>query len=246
MFLRRLTFVLPVALIAAGIAASAGLTAKPVVKKTLTVSVNGSGRLVSSPRGVNCFTVCSVKFRKGTNVRLVPIANPGWQFSGWSGACRGAGGCAVRMNSAHVVLVTFTQKPPPPPPIPLGHYTGKTADNENWQFDVVASGGGEAVANLQTGQMNMSCNPADYYLYGGNLAAQGPYALDSQGGFTIDLNYPNTVGSSASIDTAHITGHITTTGVAAGTYQKNTQFSTNGISYNCSTGVQSWTGSKTS
>jgi hypothetical protein len=41
------------------------------------------------------------------------------------------------MTSARVVLVTFTQKPPPPPPIPTGHYSGKTADNESWAFDVV-------------------------------------------------------------------------------------------------------------
>jgi len=245
-FVRRLTFALPTVLIVAAIAASTGLTASTVVvKKTLTVSVNGSGRLVSSPRGINCFTVCSAKFRRGTNVRLVPIPNPGWQFSSWSGACRGAASCGVKMNSAHVVLVTFTQKPVQPP-IPTGSYSGKTADNEVWGFQVVSNGGVEQVVNLKTGQMNESCNPPDYYLYGGNLSLQGPYALDSQGGFTIDVSYPNTVGSSASSDSAHITGHITTTGVAAGTYQKNTQFSTNGISYNCSTGVQSWTGSLTS
>jgi hypothetical protein len=94
--------------------------------------------------------------------------------------------------------------------------------------------------------MNQSCNPPDYYLYGGNLSLNGPYTLGSDGGFVIDLTYPNTVGSIASIDSAHITGHITTTGVAAGTYQENTQFSTNGISYSCSTGNQSWTASLTS
>jgi hypothetical protein len=145
------------------------------------------------------------------------------------------------MTYAHVVLATFVQKPV----VPVGHYSGKTADNEAWAFDVVSSGGSEHVANLQTGQMNQSCNPPDYYLSGGNLSFAGPWTLGSDGGFVIDENYPNTVGSSASIDTVQVTGQISTNGVAAGTYQKNTQFSTNGISYNCSTGHQSWTASLT-
>ena len=123
-----------------------------------------------------------------------------------------------------------------------GHYVGKTADNEAWAFDVSADG--LSSANLQTGQMNESCNPPNYYLYGGQLSFKGPFAIARDGSFTINTTLSDTVGSSAATDIVAITGR-TADGVANGTYRKDTSYSTNGIGYSCSTGNQTWTASRT-
>jgi Divergent InlB B-repeat domain len=34
----------------------------------------------------------------------------GWKFTGWSGACSGTKGCAVRMSAARAVSATFQPK----------------------------------------------------------------------------------------------------------------------------------------
>src|SRR5207253_9773054 len=59
--LARRLIVPAAALAAVGLfAASAGFSASTVaIKRTLTVSVTGKGRLVSTPRGINCKTTCS-------------------------------------------------------------------------------------------------------------------------------------------------------------------------------------------
>jgi hypothetical protein len=46
-------------------------------------SVSGRGRVVCSPR-------CSARFAAGNVLTLRAVAQTGWRFTGWSGACRGA------------------------------------------------------------------------------------------------------------------------------------------------------------
>lgn len=50
---------------------------------------SGSGRVTSSPAGINCGDLCSAKFYSGEVVTLTPTADPGSVFAGWSGACIG-------------------------------------------------------------------------------------------------------------------------------------------------------------
>ena len=76
--------------------------------ETLTVSVNGGGRVTSSPSGVSCPGTCSVQFSYGTVVTLTAAASSGYVFTGWSGACSGTGSCMVSMYGPVNVTATFT------------------------------------------------------------------------------------------------------------------------------------------
>ena len=138
---------------------------------------------------------------------------------------------------------TAPTAPPPPPAPPAatpGHYTGKTADNELFAFDIGADG--LSLSNLQTGQMNESCNPPGS-LSGGNIRAAGPFPVAKDGSFTLTGSFVSVVGSSASQNTITITGHVSA-GIASGTYKEDTLFAANGVNFSCTTGQQSWTASK--
>ena len=135
--------------------------------------------------------------------------------------------------------------PPPPPPAPAatpGHYDGRTSQNEIFVFDVTADGRG--LANLQTGQINKSCDPPAY-LSGGNLSAPGPYPVALDGSFSFSGTFSGTVGDSTSTNTATITGHISA-GIASGTLRVDTTFTINGTTYICNSGDQTWTATKVS
>jgi Divergent InlB B-repeat domain len=68
----------------------------------------GAGTVASTPSGISCGATCSATYPTGTSVTLTPSANTGSVFSGWSGACSGAGSCVVAMNAAKSVSATFT------------------------------------------------------------------------------------------------------------------------------------------
>jgi hypothetical protein len=78
---------------------------------TLTVTQSGSGRVTSSPKGINCGKHCTSTFGVGTSVTLT--AKPTGkkhQFLGWSGACSGSGTaltCTVPMLSDQSVGAVF-------------------------------------------------------------------------------------------------------------------------------------------
>jgi hypothetical protein len=82
-----------------------------------TVSValggNGVGTVTSNPAGIDCGSTCSVTFVNGTIVSLAASPASGSTFSGWSGACSGAGACSVAMNADQSVTATFNVAPPP-------------------------------------------------------------------------------------------------------------------------------------
>jgi len=75
----------------------------------LTVQLNGSGLVVSSPAGINCGANCSAGFPGNVQVMLTAAPANGFSFTGWGGACGGIGSCAVTMNQAQSVSATFTQ-----------------------------------------------------------------------------------------------------------------------------------------
>ncbi|MGA8497162.1 MAG: protease pro-enzyme activation domain-containing protein [Xanthobacteraceae bacterium] len=78
---------------------------------SLTVSVTGSGTVTSNPVGIDCPSTCSQTFAGGPQVTLTATPSGGgdWVFSGWSGACSGAGPCTVTMATAQSVTATFVQ-----------------------------------------------------------------------------------------------------------------------------------------
>jgi uncharacterized repeat protein (TIGR02543 family) len=81
-----------------------------VVQYSLSVTTSGVGTVTSSPSGIICGTNCSASYASGTNITLTAGAATGYSFSGWSGACSGAGAsCTVSMTDARSVTAFFSQ-----------------------------------------------------------------------------------------------------------------------------------------
>ncbi len=86
----------------------------PIMMNTLSVNLagTGSGRVTSTPSGINCTADCSAGFPTGTVVTLTAIPSSGSTFAGWSGSgCSGTGTCTVTMNVNQSVTATFTALP---------------------------------------------------------------------------------------------------------------------------------------
>ncbi|HEY2030365.1 MAG TPA: hypothetical protein VGH20_14265 [Myxococcales bacterium] len=79
---------------------------------TLTVTVNGSGTVTSSPAGINCGSVCAMSFAAGTTVTLTAAATGQAAMPEWTGACNGPGSCSVTMNADAAVTVGFADTEP--------------------------------------------------------------------------------------------------------------------------------------
>jgi hypothetical protein len=77
-------------------------------KVKLTVSISGSGRVVSTPRGISCARRCSASFERGMRLTLRAVPATGSHFTGWRGACRGAKGCRVTLARARSVQARFS------------------------------------------------------------------------------------------------------------------------------------------
>jgi VCBS repeat-containing protein len=94
---------------------------------------SGSGRVVSTPAGIDCPAVCSAGFPIPTRVELAAVADTGSSFVGWSGDPGCAGGEVALFADTHCVAV-FDLVPPPPPSftltlIFLGGGTGTVTSN---------------------------------------------------------------------------------------------------------------------
>ncbi len=84
-------------------------------KLTVTKSGTGTGKVTSTPAGIDCGATCSAGFEKGKEVELKQEASAGSAFIEWTGACSGSGGCKVTMSEARSVGAKFdlipTSKP---------------------------------------------------------------------------------------------------------------------------------------
>jgi len=76
---------------------------------SLSVTVQGSGSVSSTPQGINCGTDCSEDFAENTNVSLTAMPDDGFRFANWSGACSGSGACSVNMAQNQSVNAVFEQ-----------------------------------------------------------------------------------------------------------------------------------------
>ncbi len=82
-----------------------------VPQKTLTVAKTGSGtgKVTSSPTGIDCGFTCTAEFGAGEAVTITAKADVGSEFKGWSGSgCSGTGTCVVTMSEAKSVTAEFT------------------------------------------------------------------------------------------------------------------------------------------
>jgi len=73
----------------------------------------GSGRVTSSPAGIDCPAVCSISVAAGTNISLTAMPDGSSTFVGWGGACSGGGGCNFSANGNQTAWVNFDLKTPP-------------------------------------------------------------------------------------------------------------------------------------
>jgi uncharacterized repeat protein (TIGR02543 family) len=71
-----------------------------LVQHTLTPAVSPSGAGAITPS-------VPTKYDYNTLVSVTAAANPGYQFTGWSGACSGTGACNVTMTSDKTVTANF-------------------------------------------------------------------------------------------------------------------------------------------
>jgi len=74
----------------------------------LEISTDGSGEgEVSCEVESGPAEPCEAQYLEGTEVALVPEAETGSEFSGWSEDCTGTGACELTMDEAHSVTATF-------------------------------------------------------------------------------------------------------------------------------------------
>jgi hypothetical protein len=101
---------------------TAEFKAKPKFRLTVIKSGSGSGRVTSSPAGIDCGGSCEMELEAGTTLELGQSADPGSEFIRWTGACTGNGVCKVTMSAPKTVTAEFKSVPkkeePTPPPTP--------------------------------------------------------------------------------------------------------------------------------
>jgi hypothetical protein len=86
-------------------------SASPVGAATVTVSVEGPGRLLSLPPAIDCPGICSASFAGGTSVTLVATSADEVTFVAWSGDCSGAVGCSLTLVRDAAVSARFELLP---------------------------------------------------------------------------------------------------------------------------------------
>ena len=90
-------------LVAACVLASAASGASSSLRDVAFVTMSGKGTVRSVPRGIACPKTCRAVFARGTHLRLVAAAAPGWRFAGYASRwCNGArNSCVFDLVSEH-------------------------------------------------------------------------------------------------------------------------------------------------
>lgn len=73
---------------------------------TLTVVVDGDGKVTSTPPGIECGSSCEGTFPAGTEVELT-ATEQGGVLTGWAGACTGGSECAFTLDADAQLTATF-------------------------------------------------------------------------------------------------------------------------------------------
>jgi hypothetical protein len=78
---------------------------------TVTRAGTGTGKVTSTPAGINCGTACTATFPLGTSVTLKAAAAAGSRFTGWSGDCTGTNvNCKLKLSANRAATATFALK----------------------------------------------------------------------------------------------------------------------------------------
>jgi len=76
----------------------------------LTVVVNGSGRVTSSPNGIDCEGDCVEIYQQDTSITLTATPEAGFALDHWQGACSGNGSCVINIASDVSVTAVFSEE----------------------------------------------------------------------------------------------------------------------------------------
>jgi hypothetical protein len=93
------------------------LVGSPAPPQKLSVAVAGSGVVTATAleqTAIGCAGFCEPTYPNGTVVTLTAAPSSGSVFTGWTGACSGAGPCTVTLSESREVGATFTVKPNSP------------------------------------------------------------------------------------------------------------------------------------
>lgn len=94
-------------------------SAPPVGQARVSVTPvgKGSGRVTSSPAGIDCPASCLVTVPAGTAMTLTAKPDANSIFVGWGGACGGPGVCNLVAEGDLTAWANFEPNAPPPPPL---------------------------------------------------------------------------------------------------------------------------------
>lgn len=89
-----------------------------IVKVRVSVSVGGTGTVISNPAGIVCPGNCSALFDQGSQLTLIARPGTGAGLNGWSGGgCSGTGDCVLTVGSTTTITANFVAQPPGAPTI---------------------------------------------------------------------------------------------------------------------------------
>ncbi len=81
-------------------------------EKSLTIAINGSGAVTSSPAGIDCGSRCSANYAEGTTITLTARPASGFSLLGWTGDCTGSQNtCTLTLTEDSNVGAVFTSTP---------------------------------------------------------------------------------------------------------------------------------------
>ena len=136
----------------------AGFQSDPVPSEQARLSVglagSGSGRVRSTPPGIDCPDTCTMTAQNGTSVSLVAEAATGSSFTQWTGACTGSGPCTVNVHGDAAVSASFATAElpdecagltPPPPGSPSSFRTIRGPKEGTYCMPATSNGAGVLV-----------------------------------------------------------------------------------------------------
>jgi Divergent InlB B-repeat domain len=156
--------------------------AASMLQGSISVAVVGSGRVVSSPSGVDCGSMCTATFPLGSAVRLSGAPASGFYLAGWSGDCvGGAQSCeATADEDAHVEAQFVAGSAPTPAVHALTvSYSGEGRVTSS-QAGVIDCGSNCWTSFSGGGHVTLNATPASGFVFDG-------WAGDCSGTGTCDV-----------------------------------------------------------
>ena len=83
----------------------------PAPTVTLSITVQGSGLVASSPAGIGCNSTCSATFAPNSSVTLVATPAAGYTFTSWSSSACNQATCVLTLAQSTSLTATFTARP---------------------------------------------------------------------------------------------------------------------------------------